>query len=199
MQSERGQRDPRPRRERKACSAVRGGRGSQAMRRESHEQDCKPGEAPEGRGGQQQPALQKRPLAEGGADREPAQGPFIQLRVTGREPGPSRCRRQKRSDSQAPRRKGVQPDQHGNCREGKATLREGRTDAESSDKRRSGRGAERTRGWPGEGRTEERKGGTGSQSPASVCAPDASRLQTRRLPWEQAGSTTRAGTGCGLR
>lgn len=139
------------------------------MRRESHEQDCKPGEAPEGRGGRQQPALQKRPLAEGGADREPAQGPFIQLRVTGREPGPSRCRRQKRSDSQAPRRKGVQPDQHGNCREGKATLREGRTDAESSDKRRSGRGAERTRGWPGEGRTEERKGGTGRVRAQPAC------------------------------
>ena len=74
--SERGQHDTRPKREGKACRAVRGGRGSQAMRRERHKQDCKPREAPEGRGGPRQPALQKRPLAEGRADREPAPGAF---------------------------------------------------------------------------------------------------------------------------
>lgn len=46
------------------------------MRCEGHEQDCKPGEAPEGRGGPRQPALEKHPPAEGGADREPAPGAF---------------------------------------------------------------------------------------------------------------------------
>ena len=63
------------------------------MQRECHEQDYKPGEAPGGRGGRRQPALQKRPLAEGRADREPAPGAFHPAqghRQTGAWPFPAR-------------------------------------------------------------------------------------------------------------
>lgn len=75
------------------------------MRRECHEWRCKPGgEAPEGQGRPPQPSLQKHLWLKEKPTGSLPRGLPIRLRA------PSLCRRRKLSDTQAPRRKGVQAD-----------------------------------------------------------------------------------------